>query len=56
MTSVDSLLKTLILYGLEREVEVCDECEQSFLLVDGVCKCGKKLCASCYKWHLESMG
>lgn len=50
------LLKTLIIYGVEREIEVCDECELDYLLVDGRCDCGKILCTACYIWHKESIG
>gem|GEM_PF-1561048 len=50
------MLKTLIIYGVEREIEVCDECEQDYLLVDRRCDCGKILCTACYVWHKESIG
>lgn len=46
----------MIIYGVEREIEVCDECEQSYILVDRRCECGKILCTSCYSWHKESIG
>ncbi len=46
----------MIIYGVEREIEVCDECEQNYLLVERRCDCGKILCNACYTWHKESIG
>ena len=46
----------MIIYGVEREIEVCDECEQNYLLVEHRCDCGKILCNACYTWHKESTG